>query len=83
LAPLPSSSKISNIVYNDKGKFYCFFLAKKDEPPIMHIYDLQELCPKLDRYWMYEYLKNFNEMKKNNNTMDIFVDRGSRKRGEN
>mmetsp|Transcript_35380 Transcript_35380/g.34414 ORF Transcript_35380/g.34414 Transcript_35380/m.34414 type:complete len:81 (+) Transcript_35380:913-1155(+) len=50
----------------------------------MQTYDLQELCPKLDRYWMYDYLKRISEMKKNNNTLDIFVDNSpSRKRGDN
>jgi N-acetylneuraminic acid mutarotase len=33
LTALPSTSKVCNIVHNNKGRFSCFFLDKKEEFP--------------------------------------------------
>ena len=32
------------------------------------------MCPKLDRYWYHDYAKKIFEVKKNQNTLDLFVD---------
>jgi hypothetical protein len=38
------------------------------------------MCPKLDRFWYHEYAKKLMEVKKNQQTIDIFVDERRGKR---
>jgi hypothetical protein len=73
---MPTTSKICNIIHNKNGKFFCFSLpASKQELPITVMYNLKDVCPRLDRYWMYDYIQKLTKKQKNNMTgSDIYVD---------
>lgn len=58
LKSLPSKHKICNAVHNGNGKFFLFLLDQnKADLPKNLVYDLRVVCPKLDRFWYYEYYK--------------------------
>lgn len=74
LKPLPSKHKICNAVHNGNGRFYLFLLDhSKSNLPMCLNYDLKTVCPKLDRYWYHDYAKKVQEAKKEQQTMDIFI----------
>lgn len=44
------------------------------------IYDLRFICPKLDRFWNYDFLKKALEAKKTHLNADIFINNQRQKR---
>jgi len=73
LKPLPSNHKLCNIVHDNQGRFTCFLLDSKQPMPYALKYDLREICPTLDRYWLDDYSKQIQERKKNKGTEDLFA----------
>lgn len=45
LKPLPFKKKLSNVVYNNHGKFFCFVLESNKELPQLFVYDVRKVFP--------------------------------------
>ena len=51
LTPFPFKKKVSNIVYNGFGKFFCFVAENTSrELPQIVVYDVRKVFPQFDRY---------------------------------
>jgi hypothetical protein len=46
---------VCNAIYSGTGRFYLFMLdsTRKQDLPKLVTYDLKDMCPKLDRYWVH------------------------------
>ena len=51
---LPFKKKLSNVVHNGNGKFFCFIVENNRELPQLFVYDLKQCYPEFDRYWAHE-----------------------------
>ena len=45
LKPFPFKKKLSNVVYNDYGKFFCFIIESNRELPHIFVYDVRSSFP--------------------------------------
>ena len=54
LKPFPFKKKLSNVVYNDFGKFFCFIIESNRELPQIFVYDVRTSFPQFDKYWQSE-----------------------------
>ena len=50
LKPLPFKKKLSNVVYNNHGKFFCFVLESNKELPQLFVYDVRKVFPQFSKY---------------------------------
>lgn len=50
LKPLPFKKKLSNVVYNNHGKFFCFVLESNKELPQLFVYDVRKIFPQFSKY---------------------------------
>ena len=51
LKAFPFRKKISNILYNDNGKLFCFIIESNRELPQLFVYDIRTSFPQFDKYW--------------------------------
>lgn len=58
LKPLPFKKKLSNVVYNNHGKFFCFVLESNKELPQLFVYDVRKVFPQFSKYAENEYRQN-------------------------
>jgi hypothetical protein len=58
IAPFPFKKKLSNVVYNSNGKFFCFVVESNRDLPNLFVYDVKEAYPEFDRHW-----SHFNKVK--------------------
>ena len=58
LKPLPFKKKLSNVVYNNHGKFFCFVLESNKELPQLFVYDVRKVFPQFNKYAEHEHELN-------------------------
>ncbi len=58
LKPLPFKKKLSNVVYNNHGKFFCFVLESNKELPQLFVYDVRKVFPQFSKYAEHEHSLN-------------------------
>jgi hypothetical protein len=56
LKPLPFKKKLSNVVYNNHGKFFCFVLESNKELPQLFVYDVRKVFPQFSKYAENEHI---------------------------
>lgn len=54
LKPFPFKKKLSNVVYNNHGKFFCYVLESNKELPQLFVYDVRRCFPQFNKYSEYE-----------------------------
>jgi Kelch motif len=66
LKPIPNKLKVVNVVHSGTARFHLFMLdpSRKQDLPKVTIYDLREMCPRLDRYWYHLHLEEREEARR-------------------
>jgi len=59
LKPLPFKKKLSQVVYNNHGKFFCFVLESNKELPQLFVYDIRKIFAQFSKYA--EHAQNVKE----------------------
>lgn len=54
LKPFPFKKKMSSVVYNNHGKFFCYVLESNKELPQLFVYDVRKAFPQFNKYSEHE-----------------------------